>query len=178
MWPWVEMMWANSVGGYRDVGAMFDCVFPGVKYIHLKRRDRIGQAVSWIRALETRQWRVWKGRRTARKIPWVAQSPAARIYQAIKANVFSDCAWRDFFNKARVPVIEVEYESLCSDIEQELGKIGRFIAGRKFRARRVNSDLLVQRDCQNEAAVRDFRKEMNRLREARERSERALRGDV
>ena len=47
-------------------------LFPGLRYVHIRREDVLRQAVSWVRALQTNQWA------STHRAHWRARSSTAR----------------------------------------------------------------------------------------------------
>jgi LPS sulfotransferase NodH len=86
------------------------------KYILLTRRDRVSQAVSWARALQTGIWSQPKGVTVVSK-----QEPrfdfrlVDRSYERV---LVSETGWVDFFKICGVEPFKVVYEDLVEAYEQ------------------------------------------------------------
>lgn len=101
-------------------------MFPAAKYIHLTRRNRRAQAISWYRAVETNQW--WK-------IPGVQdwnltgkepEFDGAKIRSFEMELERQEKAWGNFF--ATIPAgdfIAMDYETLAADYR---GQVARTLA--------------------------------------------------
>ena len=117
-------------------------LLPGLKFVLLKRRDILGQALSAVRALQTEQWRA--------SMP--ARGPAmydgARIYQRLQFAA-RDYAWWDTFfaRQAVVPTIIV-YEDMLADPQAAVDRVADLF-GLRGHARVASEriDLTMQRDA-------------------------------
>ncbi|MDQ6784314.1 MAG: Stf0 sulfotransferase family protein [Actinomycetota bacterium] len=91
--------------------------FPHPRYVWLRRRDQVGQAVSWAKACQTRLW--WDA--DAPPAPMGAPKPdALRFdYQFIETSMYSlaawDGVWRTYFDATGIVPVTVWYEDLVSD---------------------------------------------------------------
>lgn len=124
--PWAEML-------------------PNLKFVLLKRRDILGQALSVVRAVQTDQWRS--------SMP--ARGPAlydgAQIYERLQIAA-RDYAWWDIFfaRKAVAPTIIV-YEDLLADPQSAVDQVADFFGLRgQARAASERVDLEIQRDATTE----------------------------
>jgi LPS sulfotransferase NodH len=78
--------------------------------IRIRRRDRVAQAVSlWI-AWQTRQW---TSRQTARAVELCYDY--TRLREQLRAVEDAECALDLVLSVLPYPVLNVEYETLCSD---------------------------------------------------------------
>jgi LPS sulfotransferase NodH len=102
-------------------------LFPTAKYVHLRRRNRRAQAISWYRAKITNQW--WH-------IPGVAdwdltgrqpEFNAAEIRRLELRLTAQQKEWDQFFAANPVPVLTMDYETLASDYRGEISRALSFI---------------------------------------------------
>ena len=120
-------------------------MLPGLKFVLLKRRDILGQALSAVRASQTEQWRA--------SMP--AQGPAtyngAQIYERLQFAVRDYAWWNIFFaSKATVPTIIV-YEDLLADPQSAVDQVADLFGLRGYAcvaSERI--DLAMQRDATTE----------------------------
>jgi LPS sulfotransferase NodH len=120
-------------------------LLPGLKFVLLKRRDILGQALSAVRALQTEQWR---GSMPARGL---AIYDGAQIYERLQFAA-RDYAWWDIFftRQAVVPTIIV-YEDLLADPQAVVDRLADLF-GFRGHARVVSEriDISMQRDATTE----------------------------
>ena len=125
-WHHVEpLAWEYGVTG--EPWRVLRELFPTAKYIHLRRRNRRAQAISWYRAEVTNQW--WR-------IPGVedwdltgrqAEFNAAEIRRLELALDRHQQAWDEFFAAQPVEVMTMDYETLAADYRGEVARALAFI---------------------------------------------------
>jgi len=97
--------------------AVIEGLFPCPRYIWLRRRDHVGQAVSWAKACQTRIW--WDT--DTPPAPMVAPEPGALRFdfQFIERAMYSltdwDGVWRTYFDATGIEPIVVWYEDMVAD---------------------------------------------------------------
>jgi LPS sulfotransferase NodH len=124
--PWTEML-------------------PGLRFVLLKRRDILGQALSAVRALQTDQWR------SSMPSRGTAVYDGVQIYERLQIAA-RDYAWWDIFfaRKAVAPTIIV-YEDLLADPQSAVDQIaGLFGLRGQARVATERVDLKIQRDATTE----------------------------
>jgi LPS sulfotransferase NodH len=91
---------------------IFSEAFPGLKVVHLTRRNRLRQAVSWHRAVEGDVW-------------WLYDSATARpnrqpqyqfevIAEMMSLLAEGERSWRELYARLAVTPLEVSYEDLMT----------------------------------------------------------------
>lgn len=106
---------AEECGFTHEPWRILPQLFPNAKYIHLRRRNRRAQAISWYRAEITNEW--WR-------IPGVKDwdltgrqpefnAPQIRQLEIVLAQQQKD--WDDFFARNKVDVLTMDYEDLAAD---------------------------------------------------------------
>jgi LPS sulfotransferase NodH len=91
------------------------------KYIYLTRRDRVRQAVSFARAMQTDQWRSTD---TSGSEPHY--DPGA-ITGAVRFVGEEEASWEDFFARHAIPPYRLAYEELESAPRDAIGGLLRFL---------------------------------------------------
>jgi LPS sulfotransferase NodH len=100
----------EATAGMRPPEA-FAHLLPGVQYIHVRRRDKLAQAISlWI-AVQTAQWRDEAGEPTAHE----AVYSFAGIAHLLEQLTQQDQAWARWFINAGLDPHVVVYEELVAD---------------------------------------------------------------
>lgn len=90
-----------------------------VTWIRVRREDRLGQAISWVRARQTWRW-------TSDRRPWApARYDEAAIARALAALTTADAAW-DADLAASAP-LELTYEALAADLEGAVRRVLAFL---------------------------------------------------
>jgi trehalose 2-sulfotransferase len=120
-------------------------LLPGLKFVLLKRRDILGQALSAVRALQTEQWRASMPARGA------AVYDGTQIYERLQFAA-RDYAWWDAFfaRHAVVPTIIV-YEDLLADPQAAVDQVADLFGLRGYaRVASERIDLTMQRDATTE----------------------------
>jgi trehalose 2-sulfotransferase len=92
---------------------------PGLRVIHIERTDRLAQAVSHVKALQTGQWAA--GHRAAGS-PVYDRAAIARSLDLI---ALQTAEWQATFKRNRVDPISVTYEGLCADPDAVVADILR-----------------------------------------------------
>lgn len=98
----------GGAAGGRDLDVLGDALGP-LRLVHLRRRDVVGQAVSWARAEQTGHWQ--DGDRSAappRFDPGLIEDLVRRIDE-------HDAAWRSWFAAQGVEPLPVTYEDVVED---------------------------------------------------------------
>jgi trehalose 2-sulfotransferase len=101
-----KVMW----GHVADPAALF----PGARYVWVRRQDTVRQAVSLWRALQTQSWRD-EGSQAARAHATYCFSALRHLVDLLAEH---DAAWARFF--ANVPALELSYEEIASDLRRAL----------------------------------------------------------
>lgn len=120
-------------------------LLPDLKFVLLKRRDILGQALSAVRALQTEQWRA------AMPARGPAMYDGAQIYERLQSAARDYARWDIFFaRKAAMPTI-IAYEDLLAEPQSAVDQVADLF-GLHGQARAVAErvDLKIQRDATTE----------------------------
>lgn len=102
-------------------GADLDRVLPGLRYIHLVRRDLLGQAISFARALQTDSFLAQVSEKAEPRFD------PALIERCLQEILSLDASWRRFFAMRGLPALELVYEDVIEDPKGAVAAIGRFL---------------------------------------------------
>jgi trehalose 2-sulfotransferase len=112
-------------GGHANIAAHFAQAFGPTLYVHLSRRDKLAQAISWLRAEQSGLWhRAADGTERERTSP-----PQAPIYDAKRIAALrnqlegDDQGWNEFFAARRLHPLRLTYETVSSDRQSALATI-------------------------------------------------------
>ena len=130
----LRLMW-ESVGelsalvdrvrpGLPDDAARFDAAFGPMRYLHLSREDKVAQAVSHLRAIQTGLWHLAAdGTERERTMPGGAAAyDAARIAAFVAEAEAHDAAWSRWFVANRIAPTQLAYEALSRDPRATLAR--------------------------------------------------------
>jgi LPS sulfotransferase NodH len=124
---------------------------PNLRFLFLRRRDLLGQAISWTRALQANQYRASQPLQGE----WTYDGPfiLARLRQAVEEYA----QWSAYFARTGQAPLEVAYEDMLEDprrvVEQVAALFG--LSGR-VRVRPEAVDIAIQRDAMSEDWRRRF----------------------
>jgi trehalose 2-sulfotransferase len=97
--------------------------FPQPRFVWLRRRDRVAQAVSFARAVQTGHWHHWD--------PPPRAAPTFR-YDEVDALLREldelEGAWAGWFEQQRVEPLELTYEELVSKPETDTLRVLDFLS--------------------------------------------------
>jgi len=149
----------NGVYGLKLFSAHFDLVaksrwaerLPGLAFVHVRRRDLLGQAVSLARAIQTRQYK-------AADVP--AGEPRydpALIADCLARTAYGQARWECWFARNGVEPLRLDYEDVVAAPDAAVAAVARLLGLDEAPAidwTRV--ELRVQRDDQSEDWRRRF----------------------
>jgi LPS sulfotransferase NodH len=102
-------------------------LFPGAKYVHLRRRDRRGQAISWYRAEITNEWWRIHGVEDPTLTGQTPEFHAPEIRRMELELERQQKAWDAFFESGAVDSIAMDYETLAANYREEVARVLDFI---------------------------------------------------
>jgi LPS sulfotransferase NodH len=102
-------------------------LFPGSRFVHVVRRDRRAQALSYYRALVTNEWWRIEGidndqSRSARPV-----FHADTILALESELARQDEGWQQYFRERRLRPLVVEYEALSRDYQRQVARVLSFL---------------------------------------------------
>jgi LPS sulfotransferase NodH len=118
MWGTLAELAANLAGVHPDLAGtdarLLERAFGPVRYLYLRRRDVVAQAVSWLRAEQTNVW--------YETVAGAGESPErepdfdfGQIHDLVKLIGEHNAAWQEWFRSAGVQPYPVRYEDLDED---------------------------------------------------------------
>ena len=130
---------------------------PNLRFVYHVRNDVLGQAISWVRAMQTGQYR------STQLATGVAGYDGGRILDRLLAIVRERARWELFFARTGVAPLRTAYEDLVADPLRQVRRVAEFLdvgevdASIGIDAARI--DLAIQRDAQSEAWRKRFHDE-------------------
>jgi LPS sulfotransferase NodH len=118
---------------------------PNLAFVLLKRRDVLGQAISNLRATQTRQWR------STMPPEGLPAYDGHQIYAHLRGAVHDHARWNMFFARNGVVPTRIWYEDMLDDAQAVVDKVAALfgLAGRAT-IKREKIGLGIQRDALNE----------------------------
>jgi len=128
--PWdlknlVEKLFHSREFGGADTTEiqLLRAAFPRLRCIQLTRQDKLRQAVSKARAMQTNLWVAGKGKSPTGE----AHFDAELIRQCREAAIKAEEMWASFFQRNGIEPLAVSYEDLCRDYRQTIGRVLDFL---------------------------------------------------
>jgi len=114
----------KTIPSYRGLTAheVAKKAFPNLRYIHLTRRDKIRQAISYCRALQTSVWHV-KAQHTAATAPLALQFDPVQIAKWEQVFERLDANWHKHFSECGQTPLVLHYEDVESDYVGSIKRI-------------------------------------------------------
>jgi LPS sulfotransferase NodH len=123
----LKIQWMHVAPLARELGSpggdVLSRLLPGAKFVNVVRRDRLAQALSWFRAIETNEW--WRFDNAP-----AAAAPALDLdaVHELEAHIEGQqAAWRSYFADRNIVPLTVEYEALDRDYRGEVARVLQFI---------------------------------------------------
>ena len=102
---------------------MLQNAFPRLRFVYIRRRHKLRQALSTARALQTGLWKIQNGKVAGRE----PQFDAELIEQSLREAERQDKIWEDFFHRLGIQPFQVQYEQLCRDYEGTVRSVLDFL---------------------------------------------------
>lgn len=117
--------------------------FPRLRFLQITRRDKLRQAISQARALQTGVWKVQ---------PRSKSSGAAQFDRELIARCLDDAQqaekiWSAFFGRIALQPLQIEYEDLCQNYEATIRAVLKFLRIRLPHGRRIVPITVRQADA-------------------------------
>jgi LPS sulfotransferase NodH len=137
-----------------DTAALLAGVFPGLRYVLVVRDDKVRQAVSLWRAIQTQSWRAGAGDGDEG-----ARYEPEAVHHLVEQLTEHERSWREFFSEAQIEPLELSYEALSEDLPDAVGEVLRHIGADPGPAGSVRAGMRRQADELSEAWVAAYGRE-------------------
>jgi trehalose 2-sulfotransferase len=127
-------------GAATDDLTMLRNAFPRLRFVHIVRRDRLRQALSTARALQTGLWKVQEGKTAIRE----PEFDAELIEQSLREAEQQEMIWHSFFRRLGIVPFQVEYEELCTNYESMIRGVLDFLKISLPRGARIGPPVTVR----------------------------------
>lgn len=103
--------------------SLLNAVFSRLRFIHLIRRDKLRQAISRARAMQTGVWKIAGSVQPTGE----PQFDAQLIARCLRDGEREEAIWSRFFRDPALAQLTVEYESLCESYGASLRRVLGFV---------------------------------------------------
>ncbi|MAT96722.1 MAG: hypothetical protein CL608_06220 [Anaerolineaceae bacterium] len=121
-WDYLHHIFTNfrTLPQYKDLSdrALLDVLFYNPKYIWLQRRDKVRQAISWIKAHQTGEWGLEKDQIVQSHLDASLTYDFHLIDENVERFVNAEKAWESFFLTNQIEPFVVVYEVLTRSFEE------------------------------------------------------------
>ena len=130
-------------------------IFPNLHFIWLTRRDKVRQAVSLCRALQTQVWISFRVRENSPPQP--AFYDVEKIDRALQYLLMQEAQWQEFFTAAAVSPLTVVYEDFVSEQKETISRVLEFLGVERPNTLQLYKPFLVkQSNGESEEWVRRY----------------------
>jgi trehalose 2-sulfotransferase len=133
MWGYLEdfLLYLREIPTYKDlpVPQLFATIFPNLHYIHISRSDKVRQAISLWRAIQTWSWRQGQdsnGAPSSRPARELVFNYAA-IDHLVQRTLAHEEAWKCYFAENAIQPFSVVYEELTETYEETAVQILEYL---------------------------------------------------
>jgi LPS sulfotransferase NodH len=144
--------------GFDSIGFDLRRVFPGLRYIHIVRRDKISQAVSAWRAQTSNTWHVPIGTQLD---PGRPPYDFEAIRLQLQRVLLEDWLWELHLERFQIPALTVYYEEYVKDRPGHLQRIADHL-GVAVSPRPLEERLHIMRDEWTDQIVARFTADLHR----------------
>jgi LPS sulfotransferase NodH len=123
--------------------ALLNNAFPSLRFIQISRRDKVRQAISKARAVQTGLWKVQPGR--TEEAPH--EFDRELITRSLREAEEEERMWREFFQRHNIEPFRVEYEQLCANYEATIRDVLAFLDIRLPRGKKIKPVTQRQSDA-------------------------------
>ena len=114
MWDHIEQL--QTLVGKRPPRPLLDELFDRPRFVWVRRRDVVRQAVSLWRALQTQSWRDDSTDRPASQNGAEPRYCFAALRHLVQRLEQHDARWSELLAETGAPVLELDYEELTADL--------------------------------------------------------------
>lgn len=112
-----EMITALPERAGLSLAEQLDSLFPNFRYVWITRRDKVRQAVSLVKARQSKQWKAMSPQSQRSNL---AHYNFQLIDVALRTIVQEECAWEEYFTQAGITPFAVIYEDFVRNYESTL----------------------------------------------------------
>lgn len=133
---WKHMDWfaeqlrndpANAGVGADTVAAMLDHAFPDLKYLWVRRRDKVKQAISLCKAKQTKVYNSMQEDEGIKADAVELVYDFESIHKELKRFENEEAAWQNYFSENGITPFVVEYENFVKSYSETAMEALRFL---------------------------------------------------
>ena len=129
--------------------------FPNLRYIHVTRQDKLRQAISLWKAIQTQQWRLDRGTPSAKECRLPVFDFEAIDYLQRKM-VQHDHDWQRFFALNHIEPLVLRYEEFANDLKLVLVRIAEFLGLNGSDSHFASPSMIKQSNSQSEGWIEQY----------------------
>jgi LPS sulfotransferase NodH len=115
-----------------DDAGVTEVFFPSVRYIHLQRRDKVKQAISYARAWQTGIWyETAEGGEDYKDYVVPAVYDHEQIESCLDLVIAGDAGWSSYLRQHQLDAHRLWYEDLAEDYEKEMRGVYAYLGVRE-----------------------------------------------
>jgi LPS sulfotransferase NodH len=108
--------------------ALVEIFFPSAKYIHLERKNKLKQAISFSKALQDGIWREEEGEdETYKEYVTPAVYDREHIECCFDLSLANDQYWRHYLRSNQLSYLHMYYEELTANYQEEMAQIHKYL---------------------------------------------------
>ena len=134
----------RETGAFSDAATpdleMLRRAFPRLQFVQILRRNKMRQAISKARALQTGLWKIQEDKRPVAE-PQFDPQLIARCLEDVRRE---ENIWAQFFKRIGIEPFRVEYEELCRDYEGSIRAVLVFLQVRLPRRIKITAPITVK----------------------------------
>ncbi len=157
MWPH-RTHFAVALGFDRWQAGDFAAQFPDARWLHVVRRDKFAQAVSFWRAKRSGRWHVYRPDGPEPALEYRFEE----ILGALRENELHDQLWDDFFRQAGLNPLRITYEDLMADPGPHLSEALAYLGVERRLPVLTDTKLRRQSDALSDRFVDRFLADLHR----------------
>ncbi|MEO7168233.1 MAG: Stf0 family sulfotransferase [Chthoniobacterales bacterium] len=133
---------------------MLNRAFPQLRFLQITRREKLRQAISKARAVQTGLWKIQDGKSEVTE----PEYDRALIVQSLAEATAEETIWAEFFARIGIQPFRVEYEELCQNHAAVIHAVLDFLEIKLPRRIRVGGPATIrQGDALSEEWERRYR---------------------
>lgn len=140
--PFLERLRTAFDHESRDL-ALLRNAFPRIQFIHVSRTNKLRQAISKAKALQSGLWKIQPGA-TAVAEPEFDPDLIRRCLAECEAD---DTIWHEFFQHNQIQPFQVTYEDLCADYDKTIRATLKFLGIRFPKNQQIEPITIRQADA-------------------------------
>lgn len=144
----------HQLSNFNIKNSELNTLFNNPKYIFIRRKDKLDQAISLSKALQSRQWAISEGEKL---------SDSEYSYNQIKNSLIrldeEEKEWKTFFIKNNIKYFEIYYEDFIKDMNQYLKDILSFLDIDYTTIEKINPPIKKMRNKESKQWKERFLKE-------------------